>query len=92
MDKIKFIVLLICIALTMIYFNRLNCIEEKNVICLLGQADLETAGDIFKRKIHSDVNKKYMHSRSINIIEKYFTIYIILYILSYYIKSSWIMT
>lgn len=33
------------------------------------------------------VSKKLFYSGSINIIEKYFTIYLILYILRYYVRS-----
>lgn len=85
MNKLKIIFLLIGFILIIQYVVAINCNERIHVNPILGQA-----GNVLNEKVDKRVYKKYtknLYSGSINIIEKYLTIYMILFIFSYYIRS-----
>lgn len=79
---------IMCLVILLQYFACIGCRSELYVDYIFGQADI---GIIRESNLINEgnikyINKKSLYSGSINIIEKYLTIYMILYILSYYIK------
>lgn len=85
MNKLKFIFLLVGFILVIQYLVAISCNERMHVSSILGQTNNilneRADGKVYKKSV------KNLYSGSINIIEKYLTIYMILFIFSYYIRS-----
>ena len=83
MSKFKFIFLLIGFIILIQCVVHTSSIEKPYVSSIFGQTD-----NVLDVKADKNVYIKNLYSGSINIIEKYLTIYMILFIFSYYIRST----
>ena len=90
MKKVKIIFILLVFVSTTFYLIRFSCGKRFYRDEIYGQAYIEFLNN---SKINSEENqryisKRYLYSGSINIIEKYLTIYMILYIIRYYVRCN----
>ena len=90
MKRVKIIFILLVFVSTMFYLIRFSCGKRFYRDEIYGQAYIEFLNN---SKINSEENqryisKRYLYSGSINIIEKYLTIYMILYIIRYYVRCN----
>ena len=89
MRRYKFIVLVICLVLIIQFLTMIEWKGNNYTGTTYGQVyNLNSVKkDFTNKKIHG-VDIRNLYSGSINIIEKYLTIYMILFIFSYYIRSN----
>ncbi len=90
MGRLKRVFLLVSILFTVICLSQVDYQNNSNYGYIFGQADIELIKNynITTKESHNNISKRGLYLGSINIIEKYLTIYVILYILRYYVKSK----
>ena len=90
MKRVKIIFILLIFVSTILYSVRFNCGKGFYRDDVYGQAYIELLNSSKKNseKNQRYVSKRYLYSGSINIIEKYLTIYMILYIIRYYVRCN----
>ena len=91
MRKNNLLLIVFCIFFLLQIFS--YALGNNTIIKDLGQVDFSDIDRINEDSMRSYVgSKKILHCSSINIIEKYLTIYMILFIFSFYIKNRYIKT
>ena len=91
MRKNNLLLIVFCIIFLLQIFS--YALGNNTIIKDLGQVDFSVIDRINENSMRSYVgSKKILHCSSINIIEKYLTIYMILFIFSFYIKNRYIKT
>lgn len=86
MRKYIFLVILFGIIVGLQFFS---CLNNDNVVIIneVGQVEFEKIQRSCNQENLKSCSKKIIHLSSINIIEKYLTIYMILFILSFYVRN-----